>query len=178
MIKMKFILELSNLIIPLFILYIILWGLTKKVKVYDAFVKGAKDGLLIVYHLAPTLIGLLVGTGVLRESGALDALADLLTPVGEFFEVPKEIIPLMVVKLFSGSAATGLLLDLYHTFGPDSYIGTLASLLMSCTETVLYCMSVYFMSVNVSKTRWTLAGSLLSILAGMVMSVILAGMLV
>ncbi len=174
---MKLILEVSNLLIPLFILYIILFGMAKKVKVYDAFVKGAKDGLLIVYHLAPTLIGLLVGTGVLRESGALDALANLLTPLGAIFNVPKEVIPLMVVKLFSGSAATGLLLDIYRIFGPDSYIGTLASILMSCTETVLYCMSVYFMSVNVTKSRWTLAGGLLSTFAGLIMSVILASLM-
>ncbi|MBQ2239046.1 MAG: spore maturation protein [Lachnospiraceae bacterium] len=174
---MKLILEVSNLLIPLFILYIILFGMAKKVKVYDAFVKGAKDGLLIVYHLAPTLIGLLVGTGVLRESGALDALANLLTPLGAIFNVPKEVIPLMVVKLFSGSAATGLLLDIYRIFGPDSYVGTLASILMSCTETVLYCMSVYFMSVNVTKSRWTLAGGLLSTFAGLIMSVILASLM-
>ncbi len=174
---MKLILEVSNLLIPLFILYIILFGMAKKVKVYDAFVKGAKDGLLIVYHLAPTLIGLLVGTGVLRESGALDALANLLTPLGAIFNVPKEVIPLMVVKLFSGSAATGLLLDIYRIFGPDSYIGILASILMSCTETVLYCMSVYFMSVNVTKSRWTLAGGLLSTFAGLIMSVILASLM-
>lgn len=174
---MKLILEVSNLLIPLFILYIILFGMAKKVKVYDAFVKGAKDGLLIVYHLAPTLIGLLVGTGVLRESGALDALANLLTPLGAIFNVPKQVIPLMVVKLFSGSAATGLLLDIYRIFGPDSYVGTLASILMSCTETVLYCMSVYFMSVNVTKSRWTLAGGLLSTFAGLIMSVILASLM-
>lgn len=174
---MKLILEVSNLLIPLFILYIILFGMAKKVKVYDAFVKGAKDGLLIVYHLAPTLIGLLVGTGVLRESGALAALANLLTPLGAIFNVPKEVIPLMVVKLFSGSAATGLLLDIYRIFGPDSYIGILASILMSCTETVLYCMSVYFMSVNVTKSRWTLAGGLLSTFAGLIMSVILASLM-
>lgn len=174
---MKLILEVSNLLIPLFILYIILFGMAKKVKVYDAFVKGAKDGLLIVYHLAPTLIGLLVGTGVLRESGALDALANLLTPLGAIFNVPKEVIPLMVVKLFSGSAATGLLLDIYRIFGPDSYIGILASILMSCTETVLYCMSVYFMSVNVTKSRWTFAGGLLSTFAGLIMSVILASLM-
>ena len=174
---MKLILEVSNLLIPLFILYIILFGMAKKVKVYDAFVKGAKDGLLIVYHLAPTLIGLLVRTGVLRESGALDALANLLTPLGAIYNVPKEVIPLMVVKLFSGSAATGLLLDNYRIFGPDSYIGILASILMSCTETVLYCMSVYFMSVNVTKSRWTLAGGLLSTFAGLIMSVILASLM-
>lgn len=174
---MKWVIALSNLIIPLFILYILLYGIAKKVKVYDVFIKGAKDGLLIVYRLAPTLIGLLVGTGVLRESGALNALANLLMPIGEVFKVPKEIIPLAIVKLFSGSAATGLLLDIYHTFGPDSYIGTLASILMGCTETVLYCMSVYFMSVNVSKTRWTLAGGLLGTLSGLIMSVILATMM-
>ena len=83
----------------------------------------------------------------------------------------------MVVILFSGSAATGLLLDIYRIFGPDSYIGTLASILMSCTETVLYCMSVYFMSVNVTKSRWTLAGGLLSTFAGLIMSVILASLM-
>ena len=90
---------------------------------------------------------------------------------------PSELVPLTVVKMFSSSAATGLLLDAFKEYGTDSYIGLVASISMSCTETIFYTMSVYFMTAKVTKTRYTLMGALLSTLAGLIASVILAGMM-
>ncbi len=105
-------------------------------------------------------------------------LGSLLAPVTESVNLPAQLVPLLVVKLFSSSAATGLVLDIFKTAGPDSYAGMVTSILMSCTETVFYTMSVYFLAAKVTKTRYTLAGALLATLAGTVASVVLAGMMV
>ena len=101
-----------------------------------------------------------------------------LRPVTDTIGLPFQILPLLVIKLFSSSAATGLVLDIFKTEGPDSYVGMITSILMSCTETVFYTMSVYFLAAKVTKTRYTLKGALLATLAGTVASVVLAGMLV
>ena len=105
-------------------------------------------------------------------------LGTLFGPMTESIGLPAQLMPLLVVKLFSSSAATGLVLDIFRTSGPDSYAGMLTSILMSCTETVFYTMSVYFLAAKVTKTRFTLAGALLATLAGTVASVVLTRMLV
>ncbi|MCI8416982.1 MAG: spore maturation protein [Lachnospiraceae bacterium] len=173
----NFLLYLSDAIVPLLIFLIVAWGLAAKVQVYDDFVKGAKDGFLTVIKIMPTLIGLMVAVGILRASGFLDFLSELLCGFTDLLHFPSELVPLTVVRLFSSSAATGLALDLYKQYGTDSRIGLLASLMMSCTETVFYTMSVYFMTAKVRKTRYTLAGSLVATAAGIGASMVLAGML-
>ena len=172
---MNIFLHLSDIIIPLVIFFVVGYGLASKVKVYESFLKGAKDGLKIVVDIVPTLIGLLVAVGVLRASGFFELLGTLLAPVTERAGLPAQLVPLLIVKLFSSSAATGLVLDIFKTNGPDSYAGTVTSILMSCTETVFYTMSVYFLAAKVTKTRYTLTGALLATLAGTVASVMLAG---
>lgn len=167
----------SNIIIPALIFYIVAYGISKKVKVYEEFITGAKDGLQTVVQILPTLVGLMVGVGVLRASGLMTFLGGLVGRFTERIGIPAEIVPLSLVKMFSSSAATGLVLDIFKTHGTDSYIGMLTSILMSCTETVFYTMSVYFMAARVSKTRYTLKGALLSGAAGLFASVVLAGML-
>ncbi len=129
--------HISDIIIPILLFYIIGYGLVSKVKVYEAFLTGAKDGLKVVVDIMPTLIGLLVAVGVLRASGFLEFLSGLLAPLAEPVGIPAAVVPVILVKLFSGSAATGLVLDVFRTYGPDSYIGMLVSILMSCTESVL-----------------------------------------
>ena len=126
----------------------------------------------------PTLVGLMVAVGILRASGFLDFLSDLLGNITEEVGFPGELMPLTVVKMFSSSAATGLLLDLFKEHGTDSYIGLIGSISMSCTETIFYTMSVYFMTAKVAKTRYTLTGALLATLAGLAASVVLAGMMI
>lgn len=167
--------HLSDIVIPAVIFYIVAFGLSSRVKVYEAFLKGAKDGLKLVAELAPTLIGLMVAVGVLRASGLLTFLSGLLAPATEAAGIPADIVPLMIVKLFSSSAATGLVLDIFRESGPDSYAGLITSILMSCTETLFYTMSVYFLAARVTKTRYTLPGALLATAAGTIMSVFLAG---
>ena len=169
--------RLSVIIIPALIFYIVLNGVLNKTDVYDAFVKGAMDGLKTVVSVLPTLVGLMVAVGVLRASGFLDFLGELFAGVTKQFGFSSELIPLMLIKMFSSSAATGLVLDIFKNHGPDSLIGMTTSIMMSCTETVFYTMSVYYMAARVTKTRYTLAGAVLSTITGVVASIVLAGMM-
>lgn len=169
--------HMSDIIIPMLIFFIVGYGMVSGVKVYESFLKGAKDGLKIVVDIMPTLIGLMMAVGVLRASGFFEMLGALLGPLTNAVGLPSQLVPLLVVKLFSSSAATSLVLDIFKTNGPDSYAGMVTSILMSCTETVFYTMSVYFLAAKVTKTRHTLSGALLATLAGTVASVVLAGAL-
>lgn len=175
---MQVLTHLSDIIIPLIIFFVVGYGVVSGIKVYETFLKGAKDGLKVVVDIMPTLIGLMVGVGVLRASGFFEVLGKLLGPLTEKVGLPAPIVPLLIVKMFSSSAATGLVLDIFKTNGPDSYTGMVASILMSCTETIFYTMSVYFLAAKVTKTRYTLTGALLATLAGMVASIFLAGQMV
>lgn len=175
---LKFLLFLTDFIVPLVIFVIVSYGILMEVNVYDTFVKGAKSGFFTVIKIMPTLVGLMVAVGVLRASGFLDFLSELLGKVTGGIGFPGELVPLTVVKMFSSSAATGLLLDLFKEHGTDSYAGLIGSISMSCTETIFYTMSVYFMTAKVTKTRYTLTGALLSTLAGLAASVVLAGMMI
>ena len=148
---------ISDCMIPFVILYLVGYGMCKKVDIFDSFIEGAKDGFLTVYKILPTLIG-------------------IFAPVVNILHFPGELLPLFIVKMFSSSAATGLLLDIYKTYGTDSYLGTLASVLMSCSETIFYTMSVYFMTARVTKTRYTLTGALVATFAGAMVAVLLVGM--
>ncbi len=168
---MKFLLFLSDFMIPFLLLYIVGLGLLMKRPVYDDFVKGAKEGLRTVVRILPTLIGLMVAVGVLRASGFLDWLGELLGYAADFLNFPAELVPVTLVRFFSSSAATGLLLDLFKEYGPDSHLGFLASVMLSCTEALFYTMSVYLLSAKVEKSRWILPGALISALAGVVASV-------
>ena len=170
---MNFLVFLSTYILPFFIFYVVAYGLWKGRNVYQAFVEGAKGGFHTALGILPTLVGLLAAVGVLRASGFLDLISGLLKTLLKGTGFPAELLPLVIVRLFSNSAATGLALDLFKAHGPDSTQGLLASLFLSSTETVFYTMSIYFMSVKITKTRYTLPGALLATLAGIVASVVL-----
>ena len=156
-------------------MFIVIYGVMKKRNVYDDFVEGATGGLKTVIKVMPTLIGLMVAVGVLRESGFMDFLGDVAGKITEPIGFPGELMPVTIVKIFSSSAATGMVLDIFKSYGPDSYLGKITSLMMSCTETIFYTMSVYYLTAKVTKTRWTLAGSLLATAAGVAASIFLAG---
>lgn len=168
------ILWFSRLIIPLMVSYIVAFGLISKRPVFDDFLAGAKEGMRTVGEILPTLIGLMTAVGVLRSSGFLDALGSMLAGPAKLLHFPAELIPLTLVRLVSNSAATGLMLDIFGKYGPDSFLGMAASVLMSCTETVFYCVSIYFGSVKVTKTRYALLGALFATAAGIWASILLA----
>lgn len=171
---MQILTKWSDIIIPAIVFYIVGYGIVSRTAVYEHFVKGAKDGLKSVWNMMPTLIGLMTAVGVLRNSGFLDFFANLLQKPAQWIGMPKEVLPLTVVKLFSGSAATSLLLDLFKNHGPDSYIGILASLILSSTETVFYTLSVYVLAAKITKTRYTIAGALFATCSGILASLVLA----
>lgn len=172
---MQIMTHLSDIIIPALIFFIVGYGMVSGIKVYETFLKGAKDGLKVVVDIMPTLIGLMIAVGVLRASGFFELLGTLVGPLTEAVGLPAQMLPLIIIKLFSSSAATGLVLDIFKTCGPDSYAGLVTSILMSCTETVFYTMSVYFLAAKVTKTRYTLTGALISNLASIIASIFLAG---
>ncbi|MDO4451967.1 MAG: nucleoside recognition domain-containing protein [Lachnospiraceae bacterium] len=172
---MQLLLYISDFIVPAVILGIVMYGLMQNVNVYDEFIKGAKNGFLTVIKIMPTLIGLMVAVGILRASGFLEFFGKLLGQFTSYIGFPGELVPLAIVRMFSSSAATGLVLDIFKQYGTDSQIGLIASVMMSCTETIFYTMSVYFMAVKVKKTRYTLAGALIATLAGIVASVWIVG---
>lgn len=174
---------LSNCIMPLLLLYIVMYALSKRVNIFDSFLSGAEDGVKVALHLIPTMVGLFVGIGVLRASGFLDWLARLVSTLLEMIGIsedilPAQLLPVIFTRPLSSSAATGLALDLFENYGPDSFIGLAASLILSCSETVVYTMSVYFGSVKISKTRYILAGGLLDTLIGVVVCIILAKLMI
>lgn len=174
---MEILTYVSDMLIPIIIFFIVGYGMVSGVKVYETFLKGAKDGLRVVVDIVPTLVGLMMAVGILRASGFFDLLGKLLGPITESVGLPSQLVPLLVVKMFSSSAATGLVLDIFKTAGPDSYVGMLTSILMSCTETIFYTMSVYFLAAKVTKTKFTLSGALISTLVGTVASIVLARMM-
>ncbi len=166
---------LSVCMIPLLIFYIVGNGILNKRPVFEDFTEGAKNGFQIIVEIAPTIVGLIVAVGVLRTSGTLDLISECLSPLADLFHIPTELLPLSVVKMFSASGANGLLFDIFKEFGTDSQIGFSASVLLSCTETLFYTVSLYFMSVGVGKSRWVVPAGILVALFSLFVSVWIAG---
>ena len=174
---MQMLLFLSKAAIPFIILFIVGNGLLRHQRVYEDFLDGAKSGVRTVVEIMPTLVGLMVAVGILRASGFLDALASLLENILKPTGFPSALVPLSIVKMFSSSAATSLLLDLYKQYGPDSTTGLTASLILSSTETIFYTLSVYYIAAKVQKTRYTLPGALLATFSGIIASTIIANLM-
>ena len=168
---MNLIKYLSSSAIPVVILFIVIYGLIEKNKVFDTFVDGAKDGIEIVFNIFPTLIGLFVAIGALRSSGVLDVIINFISPLTNFLGIPSEIMPLAIIRPISGSASTALATDIMKTFGVDSKIGLIASTIMGSTETTLYTIAVYTACVGIKNIRFVLIASLIADFVGILFSV-------
>lgn len=168
---MRFFTYLSEFMIPVLIFYIVAMGICAKRNVYEDFMKGAQDGLMLVLKIMPTMIAMLAAVNVLRASGFLEFVGQLLKPLAEKLNFPSPLLPLAVMKVFSSSGATGILLDIFKEYGTDSRIGKIGSLILSSTETIFYTMSMYFITGGIKRTRYTLAGCLLAALSGIAASV-------
>lgn len=167
---------LSEFMVPLLIFYIVSMGICAKRNVCEDFTRGAKEGLRLSVKLMPTMIAMLAAVNILRASGFLEFIAELLTPLAEQIHFPAPLLPLSIIKAFSGSGATGLLLDLFKQYGTDSNIGKIGSVMLSSTETIFYTMSLYFVTAGVRKTRYTLPGCLIATVIGIIMSVLTASL--
>ena len=142
---------ISSSFIPIIILFIVSYGVFKKVKVYEVFVEGAKDGLKICKNIFPYLLCMLLAIKVFRESGILEYIINFIEPFTNVLGVPKEVITQIFIKPLSGSGALGIFTDNIKNFGPDSFLGVLSSVLMGSTETIFYTIALYFGAVKIKK---------------------------
>ena len=148
------------------------FGLCKKVGVFDAFLCGAKEGLSTAYLIAPTLVGLITAVTMLRASGAVEALTDLISPVAQKLGFPAEIVPVAVLRPISGGGSSALLLSILEQFGADSFAGRVVSVMAGSTETTFYAIAVYYGSVGIKKSRHTLGAGLCADFTAVVFSVL------
>lgn len=160
-----------SFVIPGLILVIFVYAYAKGVQVFDTFVEGAKEGFLMAIKLIPYLVGIYVSVGIFRESGAIDILVTILSPVLKVVKAPADALFLSVVRTLSGPAAVGMMLEIFDAHGPDSFIGRLASTLIGSTDTTFYIIAVYFGSVGIKKTRHSVTAGVLADFAGFVASV-------
>ncbi|MGA9118959.1 MAG: spore maturation protein [Bacteroidota bacterium] len=157
--------------IPLVIVLFLSWGAVKKVKVYEVFVEGAKEGFGTALRIIPYLVAMLVAIGIFRASGAMDVLVGLLSPFTRLIGMPPETLPMAIMRPLSGSASLGIMTELMKVHGPDSLIGVLASTMYGSSETTFYVLAVYFGSVGVKNTRHAVPAGLIADAVGMLVAV-------
>lgn len=165
---------LSLLIIPLFILFTVLYGTFKKVRVYDSFVAGAKEGPALILNIFPYLLTIFVAIKGFQASGAFDYVRDAFYSVFAFLELPIEAVSMAIVKPLSGSASTALFTDIVKTTGPDSMATQMSAVIMGSAETTFYVLAVYLGAVSIKKTRYLVPVCLVADLIGIVVAVAVA----
>jgi spore maturation protein B len=162
---------ISILAIPLVLLLFLTWGFVKKVKVYEVFVEGAKEGFNVAVRIIPYLVAMLVAIGIFRASGAMELLTALLSPITNLIGMPAETLPMALMRPLSGSGSLGIMTELMKVHGPDSFIGILASTMYGSSETTFYVLAVYFGSVNIKNTRHAVPAGIIADVAGMLAAV-------
>ncbi len=168
---------ITKSIIPIIVVIIITYGMIKGRKVYEWFVEGAKEGLKVCLNIFPYLLAMIIAVNIFREAKLLDLLNNMISPISSLIGLPKEIVPLVLVKPLSGSGALGILTDIVKTYGPDSYIGLIASVIMGTTETIFYTITVYFGAIQIKKIRHTLWAAVLADLTAIIISIFLVSKL-
>lgn len=165
---------ITKSIIPIIVIFVIVYGVIKKVKIYECFVDGAKDGITICIKIFPYLLAMFIAIGVFRESNALNYFINLIKPLVKFIGLPPEVVPLIMIKPLSGSGALGVFAEILNKFGPDSRIGLISSIIMGSTETIFYTITVYFGAVGVKKIRHVLWAAFFADLISIISAVTLA----
>lgn len=167
---------ISKIIIPLFVLSVILYGLKKKVFIYDTFLEGAKEGIITVFNIFPSIIAMVFAINIFLNSGILETIFSLFTPILNRFHIPIPILPMAFVRPISGTASLAIMNDIFVKFGPDSFAGRLASTIQGCTDTTIYVLALYFGSVKISKTRHALSTGLFADFVGIIASFIIVSL--
>lgn len=157
---------------PLFACVVVIFALFRRVPVFDMFLKGAKEGITLVYNIAPTILGLVFAVDLLKSSGAIDVLCEFISPAAEFLGFPKEIVPMFLLRPVSGSGSTALLTSIYKDRSPDSFAGKVASVIAGSSETTFYAVAMYYGCINVKKIRHTLLAAIMADLSAGIFSVL------
>ena len=166
--------QISNFILPGLILFILIYAVIKKVNIYETFIDGAKDGLKTSIKIIPYLMAIIVAVGMFRASGAIDVIANLLKTPLSYFNIPADILPIMIVRSLSGSANLGVLSDIVTNVGANTYTAKLAAVMVGSSETTFYVLAVYFGAVGIKKVRYALLTGLLADAAGIIAAIFVA----
>ena len=161
-----------NFFIPSIVLFVIIYGIHKKIDIYDVFLKGVKEGLQMILKIFPTMFAMVVAIDVLVKSNIINDMTKIIEPVLSLMHFPKELLSLAIMRPISGSSSLVIMNNLLRTHRPDSYIGRIASVLQGSTDTTIYILSLYFSSVGIKKTRYALFVGLMADLCAIILSVV------
>lgn len=157
---------ISVYVLPIIIIFILTYGVSKRVKVYEAFVEGAKEGLITVFKISPYLLTMLFAIDMFRKSGSMDYLIYVLRPVAHLLRIPEGVLPMIIIKPLSGSGALGIMTDTMKAYGVNSIEGKISAVMMGSTETIFYTLSVYFGACQIKKIRHSLPAALIAHFVG------------
>ena len=163
--------------IPVVIAAVSLYAICKKVPVYSVFTEGAKEGFSTAIMIIPYLVAMLCAIGMLRASGAMDWFCDLIAPVTNLINLPAEVLPMGIMRSFSGGGAEGMMAELLETYGTQSQIGRIASVALGSTETTFYVVAVYYGAVGVTNARQSIAAGLLGDLASLIAATVIVNVM-
>ena len=157
---------LSKIVIPIFVVFVIFYGFKKKINIYDSFLNGAKEGLMISFNIFPSIIAMVFSINIFLDSNFVYEVLAFFKPILQMFNIPLEIMPMAILRPISGTATLAIMNDIFIKYGPDSYIGRLASVLQGCTDTTIYVLALYFSSIGIKKIRYSLGVGLFADLVG------------
>ena len=166
----------SKIILPIFIIIIIFYGVKKHINVYDSFLEGAKEGLITTFNIFPAVIAMIFAINIFLDSNVLSFIINLLNPLIGKINMPLEIIPMALLRPVSGTASLAIMNDIFKSFGPDSFIGRLASILQGCTDTTIYVIALYFGTIKITKIKHALWGGLFADLVGIIVAIVLTNL--
>lgn len=167
---------ISNLIIPALVLFIIIYGVSKKINIYDEFIEGSKESFTMTLKIFPCLLAMILGINIFLKSGILDFFMNLINPLFQYVKIPIQALPMMIMRPISGSSTLAILNNIFIDYGPDSLIGRLCSVIQGSTDTTLYVITLYFGSIGIKKIRYALWAGLFADLVGITASVIIVNM--
>lgn len=167
---------ISKIILPIFIVGIIFYGIKKKINIYDSFLEGAKEGLVTTFSIFPAVIAMIFAINIFLDSGVLNFIASFFKSVLEVLNIELEILPMALLRPISGNASLAIMNEIFMKFGPDSFTGRLASVLQGCTDTTIYVIALYFGTVKISKIKHALSVGLFADLVGIIMAFVLTNL--
>lgn len=168
---------MSSFIIPLIIIFIIGYGLFKKINIYETFLEGAKEGLVTTFNITASVVAMMFAVQIFLSSGFIEGILCKFSTFFELVNLPIDIIPMALLRPISGTASLAIMNNIFLTHGPDSFLGLLASTIQGCTDTTIYVLALYFGSVHITKSRYALVCGLFADLAGIIASIIIVKMM-
>ncbi len=165
---------IANLIIPIMVLFIIVYGVKHKVNVYDEFLNGATESFEMVLKIFPCLLAMILGINIFLKSGIVELLYNVINPFFKLINIPTQIFPMIIMRPISGTSTLAILNDLFKTYGPDSFIGRLASIIQGSTDTTFYVLTLYFGSIGIKKIRYSMIAGLFADFVGITAAILIS----